>query len=403
MNILIRFTPVLLIVLAACQQPEDASPENRNTFVKFYGYTGLDIPYHVLSTADNGYMLMGNAEADSSSTMYILRINANGTEQWHIKLDSARGRSMQPLPDGSGYLFVGDRIYEKNEQIYSRMLFGEISEAALMDTISFSLQPLRRFYGVAMTIQGDSAITLVQEGYNMNNKSLYVSKININDHQPGWYQQYQLNDRGMDAGKSLHLNSSNDLVWVNSNTKIIPQNKIDSYVSVPVIKQNSEALSNDRYPGTDDPDNFYFGLDIQKSISGFAAVGTVTNVLNENGAIVFLKTSNNGVIDQNSIKTFSKTDEDRGNAIYQTSDGGFIILGTTTSTPTTGNGGTDFYLIKIDYNGNIIWDRLYGGSGNESGTSVLQTSDGGYLICGTSEINGSKFMCLIKTDANGNL
>lgn len=385
-----------------CQQPEDATPENRDTFIKFYGYTSYDIGYYAEPTDDGGYIILGNSELDSLSTLYLIKTDPLGNVSWKTRIDSARGRSLKPLSGGSGYLVVGDRIYKKNDEFYFRMLLSTISAEDDFDTATYGLPGVRNYFGSTLTIQDDSVYVLAQEGNNPSTKNAILSKINIGDFNLGWYQRYELNDRGIDIGKSIHLNNNDEVIWTVSNTVSV-QNRLNSYLSVPAVKQNSEAVSNDRYPEIESTTEFFFASDIQQAIGGYAVTGSQTNQLNEAGKILFLKTSSTGIINNNSVKFYSKGSDDYGNSISPTADGGFIILGTITSTADVGNGGLDFYLIKVDSQGNLLWDRILGGSGNETGSIVRQTADGGYMIFGTSEINGSNFMCLVKTDKNGEL
>lgn len=101
-----------------------------------------------------------------------------------------------------------------------------------------------------------------------------------------------------------------------------------------------------------------------------------------------------------------------------TADGGFIIGGTSDS-PIGGDksqssrGGTDYWIIKLDSLGNKIWDKTFGGTDDEDLHSVIQTSDGGFLIGGDSRsrISGDKSEAkfgindywIVKTDSAGTI
>jgi hypothetical protein len=85
--------------------------------------------------------------------------------------------------------------------------------------------------------------------------------------------------------------------------------------------------------------------------------------------------------------------------LQETSDGGYILVG---NTATRGEG-SDLWLIRTDQSGNPIWSRILGGSGEDIGYFVEETSDDGFIITGSTKSfgMGEERLWLIKTDSNG--
>lgn len=105
---------------------------------------------------------------------------------------------------------------------------------------------------------------------------------------------------------------------------------------------------------------------------------------------------------------------DYGHDIIQTTDGGFIAIGTCLSIDgdVTGNHGNyDFWVVKLDGSGEIVWQKSLGGSSLDQGLSIAQTTDGGYVVAGSSRsddgdvsLNQGVDDCwIVKLDPSGNL
>lgn len=139
---------------------------------------------------------------------------------------------------------------------------------------------------------------------------------------------------------------------------------------------------------------------VQTSDGGFALAGSSQSF--GGGSDCYLVKIYNWTVQWS--KHYGGTNWDQANSIIQTSDGGYALAGYTFS---YGAGQDDFYLIKTDASGNMLWNKTYGGPGFDSAYSLVQTSDGGYALAGGAQnlpfgLGGYDFY-LVKTDASGNM
>lgn len=99
-------------------------------------------------------------------------------------------------------------------------------------------------------------------------------------------------------------------------------------------------------------------------------------------------------------KSFGEEDYEYGEAIVKTLDENFVIVGNTYYGEE--NPIEDVYVIKIDTSGNLLWKRMFGGKGCEQVSSVQQTSDGGYIICGgTTSFSEDFNIYVLRLDKDG--
>lgn len=100
------------------------------------------------------------------------------------------------------------------------------------------------------------------------------------------------------------------------------------------------------------------------------------------------------------MKTFDGMGRDTGRMVQPTNDGGYVVVGSTTSSNDASN---DVYLIKTDANGKLLWQEEFGGTSRDEGYSVQQTSDDGYVVAGWTESfgTGGQKVYLIKLFPDG--
>ena len=158
---------------------------------------------------------------------------------------------------------------------------------------------------------------------------------------------------------------------------------------------------------------FILGGGSKSGISGDKSESNRGTIFTYDVWIIKIDASGNKLWD----KTYGGSSDDGIVALHQTSDGGYI-LGCQSDSPLDGdktqasNGWADFWIVKLDSNGNKVWDKTIGGNGNDILWSLQQTTDGGYIVAGESEsdLSGDKSenkkgysdFWLVKLDANGN-
>ncbi len=137
----------------------------------------------------------------------------------------------------------------------------------------------------------------------------------------------------------------------------------------------------------------------QTSDQGFIAAGATDSHGAGNFDFYLVKTDAAGDIIW--TRTYGGPDEDIAYSVRQTTDGGYILTGSTFS---YGAGTNDVYLVKTDAVGDTLWTRTFGDENSDHGRAVRQTTDGGYIISGSSKPNGSTIsrFYIIKTDAAAN-
>jgi len=164
-------------------------------------------------------------------------------------------------------------------------------------------------------------------------------------------------------------------------------------------KQWHQIIGGDQSVGTSCAQGFSVK---QTTDLGYIITGRIiSNLPGSSWDIYLVKTDFQG--DTIWTKSFGGVDDDCGYSVQQTTDGGYIVAGSVYKSIV--NIYKDVYLIKTDNQGDTIWTKTFDGGieRDDEGYSVQQTSDGGYIICGSMTMATSIRMFLIKTNNLGNM
>ena len=222
--------------------------------------------------------------------------------------------------------------------------------------------------------------------------SLWGSELALADGPPVQWQK-TFGGSEYDMGSSVQQTSDGGYIIAGA-TSSFGAGDIDVYLIK--TEPNGHSQWQKTFGGSDND----FGNSVQQTSDGGYVIAGYTNFsVVRRTDVYIIKTEPNGSSQWH--KTFGGSDSDYGRSVQQTSDGGYIIAGDTSS---FGAGGFDVSLIKTEPNGSSQWQKTFGGSDFDMCSSVQQTSDGGYVIAGSTYSFGAggSDVYLIKTEPNGN-
>jgi hypothetical protein len=295
----------------------------------------------VIQSSEGGYIIVGYTHSFSGASfynVYLIKTNREGNQTWfriYGERYDDRGYSVQQTSDGS-YIIVGFTDVGNNYDVY---------------------------------------LLKKDENGNLN-----------------WSRTF--GGSGNDFGSYLQKTSDDGYI-ITGRTSSFGTGASDVYL----IK--TDANGNPIWDRTFGGSNYECGYSVQQtSDSGYIIAGYTDSFGAGNNDVYLIKTDSTG--NPTWERTIGGAEADEGFCVQKTSDGGYTITGRTQS---FGLGYWDVYLIKTDSNGNQIWERTLGGAYWDEGHCVQQTSDGGYIIAGVTSSFGppDPNLYLIKVDENGNL
>lgn len=342
------------------------------TWSKTYGESDEDAAYSVQQTTDGGYVIAGN----SDNEILVIKIDAYGNIVWRYP-QAGIAKSIISSGDG-GYLITG--------QLFP-VPIGDIGIIKLNSNGQKEWEKTYKKYGgIANEIKqtSDGGYIIVGEASD----NVYVIKTDINGdyewqkafggtQKSSGYSIQQTSDGFVIAGETILTGRTDPDIWIF---------KIDSSGNIIIWEKN--------FGGSGYDASHFIKI---TSDGGYIAAGKKSS--NTGDADFWIaKLKSNGDLEWE--KTYGSTYDEIAYSIQQTSDRGYIVAGEIK----TSAGDTDFLILKLDENGGLVWKKTYGNSGNDVARSIQQTSDGGYIVAGeTTTDAGDTDFWVLKLDANGNL
>ena len=383
-----KFLTVLLLtalyIAIALAQPD-------TLWTRTYGTIEDDYCFGAQQTADSGFILAGQtvmANADNAS-IYLVKTDSEGDTLWTSCVGGIcanSGCKVQQTSDG-GYIIVSDTFIGGA---------GD-SDVLLVKTDDAGNEVWSRTYGgtgrdvgnfARQTQDGGYIIVAETWSYGAGEESIYLIKTDA-DGDTLWTNTF--GGHNCDEGLCVQqIDDGNYIITGGGNS----YTTTSLYYDVYLLKIDPDG--NEIWMRTYGGEGHEKGCFVEQTYDGgYIITGVTTSYSAWYNDVYLIRTDDRG--DTLWTNVFGGTGNDEGHSVAQTSDGSFIVGGTTTS---YGAGSTDIYLIKTDASGDEQWNQTYGGTGIDMGFSVQQTTDGGYVVGGyTNSFGISNDFYLIRLES----
>jgi len=376
--------------------PSDTIPTTSLSphFCKAIGGPESEEGNSLIQTSDGGYAIAGFTYSFGAgqADVYVVKLDANGNLQWTKTIggpESDGGNSLIQTADG-GYAIAG---YTKSFGAgdYDVYFVKLDAKGNLQWTKTIGQEGSEGGESLIQTADGGYAIAGYTNSFGAGETDVYVVKLDAHGNLQ-WTKT--IGGPEIDLGHSLIQTADSGYAIVGK-TNSFGAGDYDVYV----VKL--DAKGNLQWTNTIGGKNEDLAHSLIQTADGGYVIAGYTVFLGAEPPfnVYFVKLDAKGNLQW--TKTIGGKNWDVGRSLIQTSDGGYAIAGETNS---FGAGDYDVYVVKLDAKGNLQWTKTIGGPDYESGTSLIQTSDGGYAIAGKtiSFGAGETDVYVVKLDKNGN-
>lgn len=373
LRIIIRF--LLVFILVASSVCATASLDaNDSIWNAVFGGLGYDVARCIRQTGDGGYIVAGwtTSFGLGNADVWLVKVNASGSMKWNRTIGGAgkdEAYCVQVTNDG-GYVTAGCtessgaglsdfwliKTDENGSVSWDREFGGVYDECA---------------FCVQQTIDGGYVVAGYTESFGAGSSDFWLVKTDQLG-LPLWNRTY--GGSGLDQAFSVVQASDGNGYVIAGQTDSLGAGSSDFWL----VRTDSSGniVWSRSYGGSNSDVARSFQ---QTSDGGYVAAGWTTSFGAGSSDYMLVKVDGEGR--QQWSKTYGGLDSDEAYTVQQTSDGGYMIAGSTMS---YGLGGWDFWQVKTDANGNKLWDQPNGGLLDDQAYSVQQTSDGGFIVAGST-------------------
>jgi uncharacterized delta-60 repeat protein len=363
-----------------------------------YGGANYDTASSIQQTSDGGYIVAGGTQSFGLiGDLWVLKLNSGGAISWQktyggVANDEAY--SIQQTSDGE-YIVAGNTYSfgaaDKDFWILKLNSGGAISWQKMYGGTEYDY-----VHSIQQTSDGGYIVAGDTSSFGASFSDFWVLKLNADgtliDDGTGtsaWQKRY--GGAGYEYPYSVQQTSDGGYIVAGS----LDDGDSDSWV----LKLNSDGtVAWQKTYGSTEGDEAY---SIQQTIDGgYIMTGYTDSFGTDDYDFWVLKLNSVGAVTWE--KTYGGTGCEEAYSICQTNDGGYVLTGYTDS---FGAVSEDFWVLKLDSDGSVEWQKRYGGADDEEAFSIQQTSDGGYTVTGYSSSfgTGDYDFWVLKLRSNGTI